>query len=115
LAKACEWLFSIQNADGGWGESTKSYHDDKWIGRGKSTATQTAWALMTLIECGHAKTDSVKSGIRYLIDQFNEEGHWEDTCVVGTGHPGLIYLEYPSYPHTFPLIALGKYIKTLSK
>ncbi len=113
IKKACDWLESIQNPDGGWGESTRSYNEEKWIGRGVSTPTQTAWALMALIECDRADSDSVRAGVRYLIDQFSVAGKWVDTCVVGTGHPGVIYLEYPSYPHTFPLIALGKYLKTL--
>lgn len=113
ILKATEWFKAIQNPDGGWGESTKSYVDSKWIGRGMSTPTQTAWALMALIECGQADTPEVKFGIRYLIDEFQKNGQWEDKSVVGTGHPGLIYLEYPSYPHTFPLIALGKYLKTI--
>ncbi len=115
IQKATEWLKFIQNPDGGWGESTKSYLDKKWEGKGISTPSQTAWALMALIECGQADTPEVKVGIRYLINEFNKKGQWEDQYVVGTGHPGLIYVEYPSYPHTFPLIALGKYLKTFAK
>lgn len=111
IKKACDWFESRQNSDGGWGESTESYRDPKWVGRGLSTPTQTAWALMALIECGRANTKAVKAGVTYLVEQFHVTGHWVDTSVVGTGHPGLIYLEYPSYPHTFPLIALGKYVK----
>ncbi len=37
-----------QNEDGGWGEDPRSYDDRAWIGRGASTASQTAWALLAL-------------------------------------------------------------------
>ncbi|OQW54542.1 MAG: hypothetical protein A4S09_17440 [Proteobacteria bacterium SG_bin7] len=114
ILKAIHWLKSIQNPDGGWGESTKSYHEKNWQGRGFSTPSQTAWALMALIECGLADTPEVRFGVRYLLEEFKKNGKWQDQYVVGTGHPGLIYVEYPSYPYTFPLIALGKYLKAIS-
>ena len=44
-----EWLADHQNEDGGWGESVLSYRDPGWIGRGDSTASQTAWALLGLL------------------------------------------------------------------
>ena len=45
---------SIQNPDGGWGEDGRSYEDEAWIGRGPSTASQTAWALLALHAVGDA-------------------------------------------------------------
>ena len=44
------WLRSVQNADGGWGETTDSYKDPSLRGIGPSTASQTAWALIGLVE-----------------------------------------------------------------
>ncbi len=114
LQKSIHWFEKIQNSDGGWGESTRSYKEAEWIGKGISTPSQTAWALMALIECGMANTEMVKRGIRYLVKDFNSRGSWLDQATVGTGHPGLLYLEYPSYQHTFPLIALGKFIHSQS-
>ncbi len=43
-----------QNEDGGWGEDARSYDDPHWIGRGPSTASQTAWALLALHAAGEA-------------------------------------------------------------
>ena len=43
--KGARWLRSIQNADGGFGESCSSYDDPSLIGRGESTPSQTAWGL----------------------------------------------------------------------
>jgi squalene-hopene/tetraprenyl-beta-curcumene cyclase len=49
IRRAVTWLLSVQNADGGWGEDLRSYKDPAWIGRGQSTASQTAWALLALL------------------------------------------------------------------
>lgn len=50
MLKSVEWLLTCQNENGGFGESTLSYTDPKWIGKGLSTPTQTSWALIALIE-----------------------------------------------------------------
>ena len=41
--------------DGGWGETCASYDDPALRGRGDSTASQTAWALLALIAGGDAR------------------------------------------------------------
>jgi squalene-hopene/tetraprenyl-beta-curcumene cyclase len=54
--------------------------------------------------------ESVDRAISFLLDDFErEENKFVDISVVGTGHRGLIYLNYPSYPYSFPLIALSRY------
>jgi hypothetical protein len=30
--------------------------------------------------------------------------------VVGTGHPGIMYVEYPVYPKAFPVTASADYL-----
>ncbi len=59
VRRAVGWLADHQNADGGWGESVLSYRDPAWVGRGDSTASQTAWALLGLLaaEPGHAAVE----------------------------------------------------------
>jgi len=52
VRRAVRWLEEHQNADGGWGEDPRSYDDAGWIGRGPSTASQTAWALLALDAAG---------------------------------------------------------------
>ncbi|MGQ0626704.1 MAG: hypothetical protein ACT4PL_01230, partial [Phycisphaerales bacterium] len=49
LVAAGAWLLAVQNDDGGFGESANSYLDRGLMGRGPSTASQTAWALITLL------------------------------------------------------------------
>jgi squalene-hopene/tetraprenyl-beta-curcumene cyclase len=52
VRRAVRWLLARQNEDGGWGESCASYVDRAAIGRGPSTASQTAWALLGLLAAG---------------------------------------------------------------
>ena len=47
--KALAWLRSVQNPDGGFGESANSYLDRSLMGKGPSTASQTAWGLTCLL------------------------------------------------------------------
>jgi squalene-hopene/tetraprenyl-beta-curcumene cyclase len=61
--RAAEWLLSCQNADGGWGESPRSYDDPTQKGIGPSTAAQTAWALMALFATGFAATPAAERGV----------------------------------------------------
>ncbi|MBT5231633.1 MAG: hypothetical protein HOM11_15315 [Methylococcales bacterium] len=96
-----------------------TYHtnsgSDIYIGRGHSTPTQTAWAILPLIEAGYANTPVVHRAVRYLLKQFESEGQLNDLAVVGTGFVGKMYLHYPSYPYAFPLIAITEYKKSMQQ
>ena len=109
LVQAGEWLRSVQNADGGWGERPSSYHDPSHKVLGESTPSQTAWALMGLFAAGDDRTRSVQDGVRYLLDQQEEDGSWREELWTGTGFPNVFYLRYHLYPQYFPLMALGEY------
>ena len=63
----CSWLVEHQNADGGWGEDLRSYTDDAWRGRGASTASQTAWALLALLAADPATRRSTPASA-WLVD-----------------------------------------------
>src|SRR5690606_25935334 len=77
VARACDWLLSRQQENGGWGESCGSYMDPKLSGRGKATASQTAWALMGLIAAGRASDkDAIEKGLAFLIER-QKNGTWE--------------------------------------
>ena len=48
IGRAVQWLKDHQNPDGGWGERCDTYDDPTRKGKGPSTPSQTAWAVMGL-------------------------------------------------------------------
>lgn len=107
IRKAVEWLKDIQNGDGGWGESCDSYDDPDLGGRGDSTPSQTAWALLGLMAVDAAESDAVERGIAYLVRNFDGAAGWREQSYTGTGFPRVFYLRYHGYSRYFPLWALG--------
>jgi squalene-hopene/tetraprenyl-beta-curcumene cyclase len=110
IQRANEWLRSIQNSDGGWGESCASYDNDVFTAA-ESTPSQTAWALMGLMAGGDTSSSSVLQGIEYLIDRQREDGTWDEELATGTGFPKVFYLNYHYYRLYFPLLALATFVK----
>lgn len=108
VLRAGEWLRSVQNPDGGWGESCESYDVDTFV-PAPSTPSQTAWALMGLLASGDTSSDSVHQGFEYLIATQRDDGAWEEEAATGTGFPRVFYLTYHLYRDVFPLMALGAY------
>ncbi|HEY0515947.1 MAG TPA: squalene--hopene cyclase [Solirubrobacteraceae bacterium] len=111
IARAVEWLESHQNDDGGWGEDARSYDDPRWIGRGPSTASQTAWALIALHAAGR-RSDSLARGLHWLVATQRPDGGWDEPYYTGTGFPSDYYINYHLYRQTFPMIALGRCLGT---
>jgi len=109
VRKAVRWLEEHQNADGGWGEDLRSYVDDSWRGRGDSTASQTAWALLALLAAGE-RSEAVERGVGYLIGTQRDDGGWDEDLFTGTGFPGDFYINYEMYRLVFPISALGRYL-----
>ncbi len=114
IQKSINWLLSRQNPDGGFGESTRSFTDQNWAGKGVSTPTQTAWVVLALLETG-LLNQQVEEAVAYLVSQYKTQGRWIDQNAVGTVHHGFPNLDYPSYPYAFPLMALAKYRDRLNK
>jgi squalene-hopene/tetraprenyl-beta-curcumene cyclase len=110
ILRAGEWLRSIQNADGGWGESCSSYDEGGFV-PAESTPSQTAWALMGLIAGGDTNSLSVHHGIEYLLETQRPDGSWDEELATGTGFPKVFYLNYHYYRLYFPLIALSEFVK----
>jgi squalene-hopene/tetraprenyl-beta-curcumene cyclase len=107
---AAEWLKSIQHADGGWGESNDSYEDSTRGCEGdRSTAFQTAWALLGLMAAGEGDSEAVRRGVEFLLSVQNAEGSWSDPEFTAPGFPRVFYLRYHGYSKFFPLWALARY------
>jgi squalene-hopene/tetraprenyl-beta-curcumene cyclase len=112
VRRAVRWLERRQNPDGGWGETCESYDHPELAGRGESTPTQTAWALLGLMAAG-ARGPVVERGIEYLLAGQRADGSWEDRLWNGTGFPRVFMLKYHLYAAYFPLWALGVYRRRL--
>jgi squalene-hopene/tetraprenyl-beta-curcumene cyclase len=108
IRRAVGWLEAHQNPDGGWGEDARSYRDSSWIGRGPSTASQTAWALLALHAAGEQGSAAVARGISFLLDTQLEDGGWDEPYYTGTGFPGDFYINYHLYRVVFPIMALAR-------
>ncbi|MDP3981815.1 MAG: squalene--hopene cyclase [Chlamydiota bacterium] len=113
--KAAAWLCNVQNEDGGWGESMISYDERSHMGKGASTPSQTAWALMGLFASGDLDSLHVKRGLQWLMENQNSDGSWDEFPYTGTGFPRVFYIKYEYYKYYFPLFALSYYLNCLSK
>ena len=110
VRRAVAWLESVQHDDGGWGEDLRSYDDRSWSGRGASTASQTAWALLALLAAGEDGGGAVARGVHFLVGAQRDDGTWDEPWYTGTGFPGDFYINYHLYRMVFPLTALGRYL-----
>jgi squalene-hopene/tetraprenyl-beta-curcumene cyclase len=110
IRKAVEWLLSIQNPDGGWGEDGTSYKlDYRGHEPALSTPSQTAWALLGLMAAGETNNPAVERGVRYLSKTQTQSGLWDEERFTATGFPRVFYLRYHGYRKFFPLWALARY------
>ncbi len=108
IRRAVRWLERHQNPDGGWGEDCRSYDDPEWIGRGASTASQTAWALLALHAAGE-RSAAAQRGVAWLVAHQREDGGWDEPQFTGTGFPSDFYINYHLYRVVFPVMALGRW------
>ena len=134
VRQAVRWLAAHQNPDGGWGESCASYADPSLRGKGPSTASQTAWALMALMAAGEWRHPALERGLGYLARTQREDGTWDEPWFTGAGFPGYgigerltdmpapgerghqgtelpagFMINYHLYRNYWPLMALGRY------
>jgi squalene-hopene/tetraprenyl-beta-curcumene cyclase len=109
VRRAVRWLEQHQNLDGGWGEDMRSYDDEQWRGRGASTPSQTAWALLGLLAVD-PHCEAVARGVDWLVRMQRSDGGWDEDFYTGTGFPGDFYINYEMYRLVFPLSALGRYL-----
>ena len=105
IRRAVAWLEEHQNADGGWGEDMRSYDDPALAGRGESTASQTAWALLALLAAGERRTAqaaAVERGVRWLAEHQREDGDLGRAAVHRHRVPAGLLHQLPPVPAGVP-------------
>lgn len=105
VLRAGEWLRSIQNADGGWGEHPESFESGEFR-EAASTPEHTAWALIGLLAGGDTGSESVRRGFAWLAEHQREDGSWEAAAPTLPGVACAPYLHDPLGACAWPLIAL---------
>jgi squalene-hopene/tetraprenyl-beta-curcumene cyclase len=113
ILRAAEWIRSVQNPDGGWGESCAGYDEGCFVAA-PSTASQTAWAVLGLLAAGDTASRSLQDGVQYLLKTQQADGSWHEDLATGTGFPRVFYLTYHLYRQSFPLLALAEVQKSQS-
>jgi squalene-hopene/tetraprenyl-beta-curcumene cyclase len=109
------WLDSVQNEDGGFGEDIRSYADPAWRGRGPSTASQTAWALLAYVAADEGERPAARRAAEWICSTQQENGDWDEAQFTGTGFPLDFMIRYHLYRLHFPLLALGRLRERLSR
>jgi len=112
VSRAIQWLRRVQNPDGGFGETCVSYADASKKGEGDSTPSQTAWGLIGLLAACPATDRAVRRAVTWLIDHQTPDGSWDEHATTGTGFPLVFYLRYDLYRQSFPVYALGRYVRS---
>jgi squalene-hopene/tetraprenyl-beta-curcumene cyclase len=115
IQKGADWIRSVQNSDGGWGEDCVTYTHPSRKGIGTSTPSQTAWALLGLMDSGDYESESVVRGFDFLTSRQNPDGSWPEPQFTGTGFPRHFFINYHLYRNVFPLTALGRYFEHQSE
>jgi squalene-hopene/tetraprenyl-beta-curcumene cyclase len=110
LLRADLWIKQCQNPDGGFGESFLTYEKPKLKCRGQSSASQTAWALMALLETNPWYHPAIQRAVSFLEKTYSPEWGWIDSTINGTGQPVATPMQYPVYAKVFPALALKRYL-----
>jgi squalene-hopene/tetraprenyl-beta-curcumene cyclase len=115
VRRAVDWLDSVQQEHGGFGEDIRSYAEPEMRGRATfATPSQTAWALLGYVAAGNAEDRSARRAADYLCDVQLPNGDWDEEHFTGTGFPLDFMIRYHLYRISFPLLALGRLRERLS-
>ena len=76
MQRACKFVLSKQQADGGWGETFESCTTWEYQQNPRSQVVGTAWALLTLLFAGYPDRTLLQRGIDFLMKRQLPNGNW---------------------------------------
>src|SRR5262249_18278495 len=97
-----------QRPDGGWGEHHDGCIQRRFVPRASSHVTQTAWALIALLEANWHQWDVMARAAHYLVSTQQADGSWLRQEPVGVFFQSAL-LDYTLFKQIFPVWALGLY------
>ena len=114
VQRACAFLLDRQKSDGSWGESGDSCLQRRYVEASHGGATQTAWALSTLLRAQHPHRDACERAVRWLVSRQRADGAWSREPFVGVFNKTCL-INYDNYRHYFPLWALAEWAVTATE
>ena len=106
--RAADWLRSVQNADGGFGESILSYYDPALKAKGQEHGVANGMGPDRIAGCSGSRTILPSSaplpGWWHIRTKMERGTKPEFT---GTGFPCVFYLKYHLYRNSFPAVRAG--------
>ncbi|GIK04384.1 terpene cyclase [Aspergillus viridinutans] len=111
VCQAIHWLQRVRNPDGGWG-------DISWREKGgKSTASQTALALLALLPYLSPMESVLRNGVEYLLQTQTKTlvggATWMEDQSMRAGSSACTYISSSYSSHCFPVMAIGRYAQAL--
>ncbi|KAF7180414.1 hypothetical protein CNMCM7691_009582 [Aspergillus felis] len=111
VCQAIHWLQGICNQDGGWGEVSGKEKGEK------STASQTALALLALLPYLSPMDSILRKGVEYLLQtqtkRFAGGATWTEEQSTRTDSSACTYISSSYNSHCFPMMAIGRYAQSL--
>ena len=112
MQRAVEWLLSKQNSDGGWGESHLSFRRPELAGVAASMPPVTGLVVAALCKIGLGDDFAVQHGVRYLLEQQQSDGTWENGDFLHSFIPPETFYNVPLATHFWPLEGLAEACKS---
>ena len=107
IRRACRFLESKQQADGGWGETAESNLTRQYVHAEGSQAVMTAWSLMALLAAGRGREPAAQRAVQFLIARQSSDGSFPAERIAGMFNKTCA-IHYDNYLKVFPLWALGE-------